>query len=80
MMMEIKTLQEWAEWAEEIDDTSDIDDFRHWDKELVALDDIEKLLEFMKTLATTDEATMKIFKRGLQDDTSRRTDDGKEVL
>ena len=78
--MEIKTLQEWAEWAEEIDDTSDIDDFRHWDKELVALDDIEKLLEFMKTLATTDEATMKIFKRGLQDDTSRRTDDGKEVL
>ena len=43
--MEIKTLQEWIEWAENIDNSADVSDDSQYEKELVAVDDILEDIE-----------------------------------
>ena len=40
--MEIKTLQEWIEWAEEIENTADESDDSQYEKRLVDIDDLLK--------------------------------------
>lgn len=38
--MQIKTLQEWIEWAEHIDDTFDETDDSQYEKKLIDVDDL----------------------------------------